>query len=138
MYVAGALEYERPFLAPLYKFLVLHPRNSIRLVPADVSFILWHLAKQIEECRHYSCAVSSLSAASAIRVDSQASAERTGLGDGILTRTVRISHALQGRSGFRLRLHLPHSGRFHSALRKVGFSFGMRLAPHPGRQDRSA
>ena len=38
MYVAGALEYERPFLAPLYKFMSLHPRGSVRKVPAYVSF----------------------------------------------------------------------------------------------------
>ena len=38
MFVAGALEYERPFLGPLYRFMSLHPRNSIRLVPAYVKF----------------------------------------------------------------------------------------------------
>ena len=49
MYVAGALEYERPFLAPLYKFMTLHPRGSDRKVLAYVSFFLAHLSKQIEE-----------------------------------------------------------------------------------------
>ena len=34
MYVVGALEYERPFLGPLYRFLILHPRGSVRRVPA--------------------------------------------------------------------------------------------------------
>ena len=38
MFVAGALEHERPFLAPLYKFLTMHPRNSIRRVPPYVCF----------------------------------------------------------------------------------------------------
>ena len=38
MYVAGALEYERPFLAPLYKFMTVHPRGSDRKVLAYVSF----------------------------------------------------------------------------------------------------
>ena len=33
MFVSGALEYERPFLGPLYRFMSLHLRNSIRLVP---------------------------------------------------------------------------------------------------------
>ena len=36
MYVVGALEYERPFLAPLYKFMALHPRGSVRKVPAYI------------------------------------------------------------------------------------------------------
>ena len=46
MFVAGALEHERPFLAPLYKFLTMHPRNSIRRVPPYVSFILRYLAQE--------------------------------------------------------------------------------------------
>ena len=43
MFVAGALEHERPFLAPLHKFLTMHPRGSIRRVPPYVSFILKYL-----------------------------------------------------------------------------------------------
>ena len=46
MFVAGALEHERPFLAPLYKFLTMHPRNFIRRVPPYVSFILKYLARE--------------------------------------------------------------------------------------------
>ena len=38
MYVVSALEYERPFLAPLQKFLSIHPRGSVRRVPPHVSF----------------------------------------------------------------------------------------------------
>ena len=80
VYVAGALEYERPFLAPLYKFMSLHPRGSVRKVLAYVSFFLAHLAKQIEENRHYSCATEQRSSAVSPRVDAQASKGRTGLG----------------------------------------------------------
>ena len=36
--VAGALEFERPFLAPLDRFLTLHPRGSTRRVPACVFY----------------------------------------------------------------------------------------------------
>ena len=39
MFVAGPLEHERPFLAPLYKFLTMHPRNAVRRVPLYVSFM---------------------------------------------------------------------------------------------------
>ena len=80
MYVAGALEYERPFLAPLYKFMSLHPRGSVRKVPAYVSFFLAHLSRQIEENRHHSCATEQRSSAVSPRVDAQASESRTGLG----------------------------------------------------------
>ena len=80
MFVVGALEYERPFLGPLYRFLMLHPRGSVRRVPGFVKFILRFLAAQIEQTRHYSCAVELRSAPSALRVDAQASDTRTGLG----------------------------------------------------------
>ena len=43
MHVAGALVFERPFLGPLFRFMSLHPRNSVRLVPAQVKFFLSHL-----------------------------------------------------------------------------------------------
>ena len=74
MYVAGALEYERPFLGPLYRW------NSVRLVPAYVKFFLSHLATQLELCRHYSCATEIHSWETAPRVDAQAGEERTGIG----------------------------------------------------------
>ena len=80
MYVAGALEYERPFLGPLCRFMPLHPRNSVRLVPAYVKFFLSHLATQLELCRHYSCAMEIHSWETAPRVDAQASEERTRIG----------------------------------------------------------
>ena len=56
MFVAGALELERPFLGPLYKFVVLHLRESMRRVPSFVSFILHFLADQVAATRHYNCA----------------------------------------------------------------------------------
>ena len=37
---------KRPFLGPLYKFMVLHPRESMRRVPSFVSFILHFLTDQ--------------------------------------------------------------------------------------------
>ena len=80
MFVAGALEYERPFLGPLHRFMSLHPRNSIRLVPAYVKFFLSHLSAQNGICRHYTCAVEIHSWDTAPRVDAQASEGRSGIG----------------------------------------------------------
>ena len=74
MYVAGALEYERPFLGPLYRFMSLHPRDSVRAVPPYVSFFLRHLAAQISELK--ALHPNQL----APRVDAQASSDRTGIG----------------------------------------------------------
>ena len=80
MYVAGALEFERPFLAPLYRYLNLHPRDSVRRVPAYVAFILRYLADQVEESRHSTCASELRPIETAPRVDAQASGGKTGVG----------------------------------------------------------
>ena len=79
-YVAGALEYERPFLGPLYRFMSLHPRDSVRAVPPYVSFFLRHLAAQISECRHHDCSMKMYPDQLAPRVEAQASADRTEIG----------------------------------------------------------
>ena len=78
-YVAGALEFERPFLAPLYRFLTLHPRGSTRRVPAHVSSILRYLANQLRRQRHHNCDSIVLQSEYAPRVDAQDSLERTGI-----------------------------------------------------------
>ena len=80
MFVVGALELERPFLGPLYRFMSLHPRSSVRKVPPYVRFFLRHLADRVSGSRHYNCAVSMESTTVAPRVDAQASSERTGIG----------------------------------------------------------
>ena len=59
MYVAGALEYERPFLSPLYSFLSLHPRGAVRKVRAYVKYFLRYLSRQVSLSR-YNCAMMSL------------------------------------------------------------------------------
>ena len=80
MYVAGALEYETPFLAPFYRFLSLHPRGSTRPVPSYVAFVPWYLAAQVAENRHYSRSAECVMVMSTLRVDAQASEGRTGVG----------------------------------------------------------
>ena len=55
VHVAGALECESPFLGPLYKFMCLHPRDSVQPVPAYVAFFLQHLSQQLQGLRHYDC-----------------------------------------------------------------------------------
>ena len=54
-YVAGALEHERAFWSPLYKFLALHPRESVRRVPCYVRVILTYVASDVAKCRHFDC-----------------------------------------------------------------------------------
>ena len=40
MFVAGALEHERSFLGSLYRFISIHPRDSVRRIPPYVKIIL--------------------------------------------------------------------------------------------------
>ena len=75
-----ALELERPFLGPLYRFMSLHPPSSVRRVPPYVRFFLRYLADRVSGSRHYNCAISMDSTTVAPRVDAQASSERTGIG----------------------------------------------------------
>ena len=48
MYVTGALEHERPYTAPLCKFMTIHPRHSVQAVPSYVACFLRCLADQVE------------------------------------------------------------------------------------------
>ena len=74
MYVAGALEFERPFLVPLYK-----SRGSVRIVPCDLKYNLEHLAKQISTSRNYPCATELHTWAVVPQVDAQ---DERGYADG--------------------------------------------------------
>ena len=69
-----------PFLGPLYKFLILHPRNAVRRVPPYVSFIPNFLSQSVSIGRHYDCNQFLDKSSVAPRVDAQASATRTGIG----------------------------------------------------------
>ena len=80
MYVVSALEYERPFLASLYRFMTMHPRGSTRRVPAYVRFILNYIAEEVSETRHYPCDSVLWSQTCSPGVDAQASDDRTGVG----------------------------------------------------------
>ena len=76
MFVAGALEHERPFLGPLYRFISIHPRDSTRRIPPYVKFILRYLASEITKQRHYHCSSKLTTVDCMPRVDAQASAQR--------------------------------------------------------------
>ena len=76
MYVTGALEHERPFMAPLYKFMTIHPRHSVQAVPSYVAFFLRFLAGQVEQRRHNACVVQTYPSSSAARVGAQASSKQ--------------------------------------------------------------
>ena len=80
MFVARALEHERPFLGPLKRFISIHPRDSTRKVPPYVKFILRYLSDEISKQRQYHCDTELTAADCIPRVDAQASSQRTGVG----------------------------------------------------------
>ena len=55
VFATSALELLRPFLAPLYAFATSGPRDSVRPVPAYVSFFLRFSARSVEQERHTQC-----------------------------------------------------------------------------------
>ena len=55
-YVAGTLEHDGPFLAPLHKLMAMHPRRSLRIVPPKAVFFQRFLSSQVQKTKHISCA----------------------------------------------------------------------------------
>ncbi len=79
-FACGALEYERPFLAPLYSFASLHKRDGTRPLPLYVLVVLEFLAERIAARRHYPSAIRRCNYHSAPRVDAKAEGSTIGLG----------------------------------------------------------
>ena len=65
MFVTGALEHERPFMALLYKFMTIHPRHPVQAVPSYVAFFLRLLAGQVEQRRHHPFVVGTFPSSAA-------------------------------------------------------------------------
>jgi len=68
----GALEYDRPFLGPLYAFAALHPPEAVRVVPTYVLLLLHHLAGRLRARRAFPCAVHKQWRAEGPRLDAKA------------------------------------------------------------------
>jgi len=68
----GALEYDRPFLGPLYAFAALHPPGAVRVVPTYVLLLLHYLAGRLRTRRAFPCAVRKQWRAEGPRLDAKA------------------------------------------------------------------
>ncbi len=79
-FVAGALEYERPFLAPLYAFLPRDTGNSLQVLPVYALLVLDCLAQRIARRRHYPSAIDRPCVLHGPRVDARAEGAEIGLG----------------------------------------------------------
>ncbi len=79
-FIAGALEFERPFLAPLYTFLAQATGDGPRVLPLYVTTVLVHLASRFAARRLYPSAVRRIKTMEAFRVDAHADGNEVGVG----------------------------------------------------------
>ena len=79
-FVCGALDYDRPFLAPLYAFAARHAPNSVKPLPLCALVTVEYLRRKISQRRHCECGLSRASWSQAWRVDARADEEGAGVG----------------------------------------------------------
>ena len=79
-FVCGAMDYDRPFLAPLYAFAARHAPNSVKPLPLYVLVTLEYLKRKILQRRHCPCALQRRSWKEAWRVDAHADENGVGVG----------------------------------------------------------
>ena len=79
-FVFGALEWERPFLSPLYTFASLHHPRAVKPIPVYALLALRYLVQRIKARRYYPCAEQRRAWPSAPRVDARATGSTIGIG----------------------------------------------------------
>ncbi len=79
-YIAGALDYDRPFLAPVFTFVSLFSPLAVRPLPLYVSTCLTYFAQRVARRRHFSMAVSRTQIRDGPRVDAFAQGDQIGIG----------------------------------------------------------
>ncbi len=79
-FITGALEFERPFLAPLFSFLALTNGDGPHALPLYVTTVLTHLARRFAARRLYPSTVRRLRSAEPFRVDAHADGQEIGVG----------------------------------------------------------
>ncbi len=79
-FVVGALEWERPFLAPLYAFLARQPKSGHRPLPLFIRLIAQYLASRIALRRIYPSAVVRRKDLEPFRIDASAEGDYIGVG----------------------------------------------------------
>ena len=79
-FVCGALDYDRPFLAPLYGFAARHAPGSVKPLPLYVLVTVEYLRRKIRQRRHCECGRTRTSWKEAWRVDAHADENGVGVG----------------------------------------------------------
>ncbi len=79
-YIAGALDFDRPFLGPIYTFVSLFPPLAVRPLPLYVASCLRYFAYRLARRRHQSMAISRTVIKDGPRVDAHAEGSSVGVG----------------------------------------------------------
>ncbi len=79
-FICGALEYERPFLSPLYAFLGVCRHQVVKSLPRFVAVACEYLASRLELRRLYPSAEKRRRSSTAPRVDARAEGQEIGIG----------------------------------------------------------
>ncbi len=103
-FMVSALEYERPFVAPLYSFQAMHRRHGIIQLPLYVRIVMRHIAERLRRRRYYPSAQVRHRCSDGFRVDAQASAGRVGVGGWLPKRDARGTIDIRSSPWFALEL----------------------------------
>ncbi len=79
-FVVGALEWERPFLAPFYAFLARQPRWGSRVLPLFIRLVAHYIASRLALRRRYPSAITRLQGTEPFRIDASAEGFNIGVG----------------------------------------------------------
>ncbi len=79
-FIAGAIEWEKPFLSPLYAFVSLFPHGGHRGVPVYVRLVCRFIASRLKRRRLYPSAQVWVKHREAFRVDARAEGGAIGIG----------------------------------------------------------
>ncbi len=79
-FVVGALEWERPFLAPFFLFLARQPKSGLRSAPLFIRVLASYLVSRLQLRRAYPSAVERVRGLEPFRVDASAVGDKIGVG----------------------------------------------------------
>ncbi len=79
-FVVGALEWERPFMAPYYAYLARQPRWGLRQLPLFIRLISQYVAARLSLRRRYPSSIERLPGTEPFRIDASAEGRVIGVG----------------------------------------------------------
>ena len=81
-FLAGPMEYIRPFLGPLYAWASIGPRFARPKLPVMIVLIMKYLAEELRSSHMMPCEVPARFLGEAFRLDAKAEGDKVVIGDG--------------------------------------------------------